>query len=87
MTKLFFFNEIVYFRLQTTRLLRPTILSPNTTSPTCTVPQQQCSSQVWRSETVVQVFLDFWFEYTEEEQFSPNRSQQVSTQMPRRVRM
>ncbi|XP_034951732.1 sphingomyelin phosphodiesterase 4 [Chelonus insularis] len=53
-------------RLQTPRLLRTSILSPvSTSSPG--VPQQQCLPQVWRSETVIQVFLDFWLEYTEED--------------------
>lgn len=78
----FFF---LFTRLQTTRLLRSTILSPNSTSPTSAVPQQQCLPQVWRSETIVQVFLDFWLEYTEEDQFSPNRSPQVSGNLPQRV--
>ncbi|XP_031778842.1 sphingomyelin phosphodiesterase 4 isoform X1 [Nasonia vitripennis] len=71
-------------RLQTTRLLRTTILSPNSTSPNTGVPQQQCLPQVWRSETIVQVFLDFWLEYTEEEQFSPTRSPQITGSIPRR---
>jgi sphingomyelin phosphodiesterase 4 len=75
----------IIYRLQTTRLLRTTILSPNPTSPNTGVPQQQCLSQVWRSETIVQVFLDFWLEYTEEEQFSPNRNPQATVSLPRRV--
>ncbi|XP_011506496.1 PREDICTED: sphingomyelin phosphodiesterase 4 [Ceratosolen solmsi marchali] len=71
-------------RLQTSRLLRTTILSPHSTSPNSTVPQQQCLPQVWRSETIVQVFLDFWLEYTEEEQFSSNRTPQATGSLPRR---
>ncbi|KAJ8681355.1 hypothetical protein QAD02_017142 [Eretmocerus hayati] len=72
-------------RMQTTRLLRSTMLSPTTTSPNAGVPaQQQCLPQVWRSETIVQVFLDFWLEYTEDEQFSPNRSTQMPGSLLRR---
>ncbi|XP_033230954.1 sphingomyelin phosphodiesterase 4 isoform X2 [Belonocnema kinseyi] len=71
-------------RLQTTRLLRTSILSPGSTSPTSGVPQQQCLPQVWRSETVVQVFLDFWLEYTEEEQFSPNLVTASASSLPRK---
>lgn len=71
-------------RLQTTRLLRTSILSPPSTSPTSGVPQQQCLPQVWRSETVVQVCLDFWLEYTEEDQFSPNLVAPVTNSLPRR---
>ncbi|XP_031849675.1 sphingomyelin phosphodiesterase 4 [Nomia melanderi] len=57
-------------RLQTPRLLRTSILSPGSPNSTSTVPQQQCLPQVWRSETVVQVFLDFWLEYTEDDQLN-----------------
>ncbi|XP_029664272.1 sphingomyelin phosphodiesterase 4 [Formica exsecta] len=57
-------------KLQTPRLLRASILSPGTTSSGSGVPQQQYLPLVWRSETVVQVFLDFWLEYTEDEQLT-----------------
>ncbi|XP_058808686.1 sphingomyelin phosphodiesterase 4 [Phymastichus coffea] len=71
-------------RLQTPRLLRATILSSNSMNPNSGIPQQQCLPQVWRSETIIHVFLDFWLEYTEEEQFSPNRSPQITGSLPRR---
>lgn len=71
-------------RLQTPRLLRTSILSPVSTSPQG-APQQQCLPQVWRSETVVQVFLDFWMEYTEDDQLSLHLSTSGSASMPRRV--
>lgn len=71
-------------RLQTTRLLRTSILSPTSTSPVSGVPQQQCLPQVWRSETVVQVCLDFWLEYTEEDQYSPNLVTATTSSLPRR---
>ncbi|XP_051170691.1 sphingomyelin phosphodiesterase 4 [Leptopilina boulardi] len=71
-------------RLQTTRLLRTSILSPTSTSPVSGVPQQQCLPQVWRSETVVQVCLDFWLEYTEEDQYSPNLVTAATSSLPRR---
>ncbi|EFN60972.1 Sphingomyelin phosphodiesterase 4, partial [Camponotus floridanus] len=57
-------------RLQTPRLLKTSILSPGTTTPGSGVPQQQYLSLVWRSETIVQVFLDFWLEYTEDTQLT-----------------
>ncbi|XP_012272943.1 sphingomyelin phosphodiesterase 4 [Orussus abietinus] len=65
-------------RLHTPRLLRTSILSQGSTSPTTGVQQQQCLPQVWRSETVVQVFLDFWFEYTDENQRISRFSTQLS---------
>ncbi|KAL7294296.1 hypothetical protein TKK_0012311 [Trichogramma kaykai] len=72
-------------KLQTPcRLLRPTMLSQNTNNCNTTSSPQQCLPQVWRSETILQVFLDFWLEYTEEPQFSPNRNQQVNGSPPRR---
>lgn len=73
--------------MQTTRLLRTTLLSPNSNNSECVIPQQQqqCLPQVWRSETILQVFLDFWIEYTEDEHFSGNRSPQISGSLPRRV--
>ncbi|XP_043462172.1 sphingomyelin phosphodiesterase 4 [Leptopilina heterotoma] len=71
-------------RLQTPRLLRTSILSPTSTSPVSGVPQQQCLPQVWRSETVVQVCLDFWLEYTEEDQYSPNLVTGTTSSLPRR---
>lgn len=71
-------------RLQTPRLLRTSILSPGTTSPGSGVPQQQCLPQVWRSETVVQVFLDFWLEYTESGQLSSQLNTSYLTSIPRR---
>ncbi|XP_072762292.1 sphingomyelin phosphodiesterase 4 isoform X1 [Anoplolepis gracilipes] len=67
-------------RLQTPRLLRTSILSPGTTSPASGVPQQQYLPLVWRSETVVQVFLDFWLEYTEDTQLTTS----YLTSIPRR---
>ncbi|EZA53176.1 Sphingomyelin phosphodiesterase [Ooceraea biroi] len=69
-------------RLQTPRLLRTSILSPGS-SPATGVPQQQCLPQVWRSETVVQVFLDFWLEYTEEQVGTSQCSSYLPT-IPRR---
>ncbi|KAL6430906.1 hypothetical protein ACFW04_007007 [Cataglyphis niger] len=66
-------------KLQTPRLLRTSILSPGTTSPGTGVPQQQYLPLVWRSETVVQVFLDFWFEYTEDEQLASCVNTQLGT--------
>lgn len=66
-------------RLQTPRLLRTSILSP-VSSTSQQVPQQQCLPQVWRSETVVQVFLDFWLEYSEEDKLIS----QLNSPMPRR---
>ncbi|XP_029171226.1 sphingomyelin phosphodiesterase 4 [Nylanderia fulva] len=71
-------------RLQTPRLLRTSILSPGTTTPGSGVPQQQCLPQVWRSETVVQVFLDFWLEYTESEQLTSQLNTSYLTSIPRR---
>lgn len=68
------------YRIQTPRLLRTSVLSPVSTSTQGT-PQQQCLSQVWRSETVVQVFLDFWLEYTEEEKLVPQFNSRL---LPRR---
>lgn len=80
-------NESKLFRLQTPRLLRTSILFPAASSPAGTViPQQQCLSQVWRSETIVQVFLDFWLEYTEESQFSNVLGSPMTGILPRRVR-
>ncbi|KAH0560300.1 hypothetical protein KQX54_003305 [Cotesia glomerata] len=70
-------------RLQTPRLLRTSILSP-VSSPPSGVPQQQCLPQVWRSETVVQVFLDFWLEYTEEDKLISQLSPSLSSSLPRR---
>ncbi|XP_012220240.1 sphingomyelin phosphodiesterase 4 isoform X2 [Linepithema humile] len=70
-------------RLQTPRLLRTSILSPGSSSPGSSVPQQQCLPQVWRSETVVQVFLDFWLEYTESQQLT-QLSTSYLTSIPRR---
>lgn len=69
-------------RLQTPRLLR-TILSTNS-SNTQGTPQQQCLPQVWRSETVVQVFLDFWLEYTEEEKLISPLDSRSALSLPRR---
>ncbi|XP_014479776.1 PREDICTED: sphingomyelin phosphodiesterase 4 [Dinoponera quadriceps] len=73
-----------YKRLQTPRLLRTSILSPGSMSPGAGVSQQQCLPQVWRSETVVQVFLDFWLEYTEDEQLTSPLSVAFMASMPRR---
>ncbi|XP_053595621.1 sphingomyelin phosphodiesterase 4 isoform X2 [Microplitis demolitor] len=70
-------------RLQTPRLLRTSILSP-VSSPPSGVPQQQCLPQVWRSETVVQVFLDFWLEYTEEDKLISSLNPSLSSSLPRR---
>lgn len=70
-------------RLQTPRLLRTPILSPGSPNST-TVPQQQCLPQVWRSETVVHVFLDFWLEYTEEDQLNSRLGTSYSASVPRR---
>ncbi|XP_076184127.1 sphingomyelin phosphodiesterase 4 [Ptiloglossa arizonensis] len=71
-------------RLQTPRLLRTSILSPGSPNSTVTVPQQQCLPQVWRSETVVQVFLDFWLEYTEEDQINSRLGTPYVATVPRR---
>lgn len=71
-------------RLQTPRLLRTSILSPGPTSPTAGVPQQQCLPQVWRSETVVQVFLDFWLEYTEDVEMPAYHATPFPGALPRR---
>ncbi|XP_048509001.1 sphingomyelin phosphodiesterase 4 isoform X2 [Athalia rosae] len=71
-------------RLQTPRLLKTSILSPGPISPTVGVPQQQCLPQVWRSETIVQVFLDFWLEYTEEEELPPYHATCFPGTTPRR---
>ena len=71
-------------RLQTPRLLRTSILSPGSPNSTSTVPQQQCLPQVWRSETVVQVFLDFWLEYTEDDQLNSRLGTSYSPSIPRR---
>ncbi|XP_014203452.1 sphingomyelin phosphodiesterase 4 isoform X2 [Copidosoma floridanum] len=72
-------------RMQTTRLLKATIVNPNSMSPESGVPQQQqCLSQVWRSETLVQVILDFWLEFTEDEHFSLNSSLSVHGNLPRK---
>nr|XP_012146579.1 PREDICTED: sphingomyelin phosphodiesterase 4 isoform X3 [Megachile rotundata] len=76
-----------YYRLQSPRLLRTSILSPESMlSPNSasTVPQQQCLPQVWRSETVVQVFLDFWLEYTEDDQLNSRLGTSYSASIPRR---
>jgi len=72
-------------KLQTPRLLRTSILSPGSTSSATSIPQQQCLPQVWRSETVVQVFLDFWLEYTEEQLGTSQLSTSYLTTIPRRV--
>ncbi|XP_044015762.1 sphingomyelin phosphodiesterase 4-like [Aphidius gifuensis] len=69
-------------RFQTPRILR-TILSPVSINTQGT-PQQQCLSQVWRSETVVQVFLDFWLEYTEEEKLISPLDSRLPPSLPRR---
>ncbi|KZC09713.1 Sphingomyelin phosphodiesterase 4 [Dufourea novaeangliae] len=71
-------------RLQTPRLLRTSILSPGSPNSASAVPQQQCLPQVWRSETVVQVFLDFWLEYTEEDQLNTRLGTSYSASVPRR---
>ncbi|CAK9821994.1 Sphingomyelin phosphodiesterase 4 [Anthophora retusa] len=71
-------------RLQTPRLLRTSILSPGSPNSASTVPQQQCLPQVWRSETVVQVFLDFWVEYTEDDHLNPQLNTSYSTFVPYR---
>jgi len=54
-------------------------------SPGLGVPQQQCLPQVWRSETVVQVFLDFWLEYTEDAQLTSQLTTSYLSSVPRRV--
>ncbi|CAK9809971.1 Sphingomyelin phosphodiesterase 4 [Anthophora plagiata] len=69
-------------RLQTPRLLRTSILSPGSPNSASTVPQQQCLPQVWRSETVVQVFLDFWVEYTEDDHINPQLNTSYSASVP-----
>lgn len=56
-------------------------------SPGSGVSQQQCLPQVWRSETVVQVFLDFWLEYTEDEQLTPTLTTAFLASIPRRVNL
>ncbi|XP_015116625.1 sphingomyelin phosphodiesterase 4 [Diachasma alloeum] len=74
-------------RVQTPRLLRSMVLSPSApTSPgQGGGPHQQCLPQVWRSETVVQVFLDFWLEYTEEEKIpSQPLNSTLASSLPRR---
>ncbi|XP_043253713.1 sphingomyelin phosphodiesterase 4 isoform X1 [Colletes gigas] len=71
-------------RLQTPRLLRTSILSPGSPNSPSTVPQQQCLPQVWRSETVVQVFLDFWLEYIEEDQLNSRLGSTYVASVPRR---
>ncbi|KAH0950302.1 hypothetical protein HN011_012496 [Eciton burchellii] len=71
-------------KLQTPRLLRTSILSPGSTSSATSIPQQQCLPQVWRSETVVQVFLDFWLEYTEEQLGTSQLSTSYLATIPRR---
>lgn len=71
--------------MQTPRLLRTSILSPGSPNSTTSVPQQQCLPQVWRSETVVQVFLDFWVEYIEDDQLNSRISTSYSASVPRRV--
>ncbi|XP_012542626.1 sphingomyelin phosphodiesterase 4 [Monomorium pharaonis] len=71
-------------KLQTLRLLRPSILSSGSVSPGSGVPQQQCLPQVWRSETVVQVFLDFWLEYTEDTQLTSQLNTSYLSSVPRR---
>ncbi|XP_025158099.1 sphingomyelin phosphodiesterase 4 isoform X2 [Harpegnathos saltator] len=73
-----------YKRLQTPRLLRTSILSPGSMSPGSGVSQQQCLPQVWRSETVVQIFLDFWLEYTEDEQLTSPLNTSFMASIPRR---
>lgn len=71
-------------RMQTPRLLRTSILSPGSPNSTSSVPQQQCLPQVWRSETVVQVFLDFWVEYTEDDQVNSRLHTPYYVSVPRR---
>lgn len=71
--------------MQTPRLLRTSILSPGSPTSTSTVPQQQCLPQVWRSETVVQVFLDFWVEYIEDDKLCSPLSTSYPASVPRRV--
>ncbi|KOC70912.1 Sphingomyelin phosphodiesterase 4 [Habropoda laboriosa] len=71
-----------YYRLQTPRLLRTSILSPGSPNSASTVPQQQCLPQVWRSETVVQVFLDFWVEYIEDDHINPRLNTSYSASVP-----
>ncbi|XP_046830955.1 sphingomyelin phosphodiesterase 4 isoform X4 [Vespa crabro] len=71
-------------RLQTPRLLRASILSPGSTNLVVGVPQQQCLPQVWRSETVIQVFLDFWMEYTEDDHMPSQMNMSYSTPIPHR---
>ncbi|KAK9303627.1 hypothetical protein QLX08_004731 [Tetragonisca angustula] len=71
-------------RMQTPRLLRTSILSPGSPNSSSSVPQQQCLPEVWRSETVVQVFLDFWVEYVEDHQLNPRLNTSYSASIPRR---
>ncbi|XP_020299400.1 sphingomyelin phosphodiesterase 4 [Pseudomyrmex gracilis] len=71
-------------KMQTPRLLRTSILSPRSPSPGSNIPQQQCLPQVWRSETVVQVFLDFWLEYTEDQQIISQMNTSYLTSVPLR---
>lgn len=71
-------------RMQTPRLLRTSILSPGSPNSSSSVPQQQCLPEVWRSETVVQVFLDFWVEYVENHQLNPRLNTSYSASIPRR---
>ncbi|KAF3422129.1 hypothetical protein E2986_00413 [Frieseomelitta varia] len=71
-------------RMQTPRLLRTSILSPGSSNSSSSVPQQQCLPEVWRSETVVQVFLDFWVEYVEDHQLNLRLNTSYSASIPRR---
>lgn len=78
---------LIYFcRVLTPRLLRSTVSPSGSLAPTSpTSQQQQCLPQVWRSETVVQVFLDFWLEYTEQEQLNTSLNASNLSSYPRRV--
>lgn len=73
------------FRVQMPRLLKSTVLSPNLQTQTTAVSQQQNLSQIWRSETIVQVFLDFWLDYTMEDQFSPAKCTNMNVSLAKRV--